>query len=459
MSIPLNHSLKKLVYCCQLRQQQGKSLIAAVHLWYFHFALAHAFADKCLKTLTYSFFIISVLLTILLCFALDNSPQTIVIQGLNHDDIQRAKQILHAPAEQKDSLKTISLNQKDLNIAASYLLDHFVENTSMIQFLDDRLLFQIAIFVPENPWGRYLDFHFCLKQLDNGIIIKSFKIGEISIPDPAANKLIPFLVHHTSLEHYWQAMSQLIKDVRITKHSIDVSYIGTISDTVKQLVSDKNKDYPNLTLYQQEINDIVTLHDPTWRLSISDLLKPLFLSALYRSTEQTAIQENRTIIIAVASYIYKNDLRQFLPIGLVYNKEYLVFAYKRIDIPQHFITSAFLTAVDSSLLSQQISIDKEVGDAQKGTGFSFIDLSADRAGTRFGQLAVASPKQARRLQEMMAQIHDYTAFLPDIADLPEHMDEQAFKEKYTNTESENYKQLLQLIDKRINALAIYQTDL
>lgn len=411
---------------------------------------------KLFKSLLYSLIVLSLLVAILLCFALDDSPQSIVLQGLNRSDIERAKQLLHVTPEEQQSIKTVSFNQKDLNIATSYLLNHFVENTSLVLILEDRILFQIAIFVPENPWGRFLDFHFALRQNGNSIKIKSFKIGEISIPDPAANILIPFIVHHTVLNDYWLAASQYIKNVQITPKTLEISYLGSLLDSAKQLAINKHREYPNLHLYQQQINDIVSQHDPAWRLSLSELLQPLFLSALHRSTLENAIQENRTVIIAVASYIYKNDLRQFLPLGLIYSKEYLVFAYKRIDLPQHFIASALLTAVDSSLLSQQIGIDKEVGDSQYGSGFSFIDISADRAGIRFGQLAIASPQQARKLQENMAEIKDYSAVLPNIEGLPEHMDEETFKQNYGGVESAAYKDMIQLIDQRIAALPVYQ---
>jgi hypothetical protein len=409
-----------------------------------------------LKIFLYSSGVLATLLSILLCFALDNSPQEIVFQGFNREDIQRAKQLLHVDPEEQESIKTLSLNQKDLNIAVSYLLDHFVENTSEISIYSDRICSQIAVFVRPNPWGRYLDFHFCLKQNQDEIRIKSFKIGEISIPDPAANILIPFIIQHTALKKYWQKMSLYITNVRITPQTMEVSYLGKLIEAGKQLAIQKHKDYPNLHLYQEQINQIAIEHDPNWRLSLSDITQPLFLAALHRSTVDTAIQENRAIIIAVASYIYKSELRNFLPIGLLYSKEYLVFAYKRNDIPQHFIASALLTAVDSPLLSQQVGVDKEVGDSQKGSGFSFIDLSADRAGIRFGQQAVASPTEARRFQEKMAEIKDYTAMLPDIEGLPEHMNEQSFKERYTSTESDSYKEMIRLIDSRIAALPIYQ---
>ncbi|MDD4913710.1 MAG: hypothetical protein PHW13_01560 [Methylococcales bacterium] len=410
---------------------------------------------KICKRLLYAVLALLGLIIVLLCFALDNSPQTIVLQGLDRDDIQRAKQLLHVSPEDRQSLKTVSLNEKDLNIATRYLLNHFVENTSQVLILKDRILFQIAVFVPDNPWGRYLDFHFALKQNAGSIRIKSFKIGEISIPDPAANILIPFIVHNTGLNQYWLAANRYIRDVHITPQTLEVSYLGSIVETAKQLAINTHREYPGLYLYQQQINDIVSNHDPKWRLSLSELLQPLFVSALHRSNQHTAIQENRALIIAVASYIYKNDLRKFLPIGLLYSKEYLVFAYKRIDIPQHFIASALLTAVDSSLLSQQVGIDKEVGDSQKGSGFSFIDLLSDRAGMRFGQLAVASALQARRLQEIMAGVRDYSDFIPNIDGLPEHMDEATFKKNYGGIDTPAYQNMIRLIDSRISALPVY----
>ncbi|MGZ4999049.1 MAG: hypothetical protein ACXV7F_02030 [Methylomonas sp.] len=398
----------------------------------------------------------ALLLTILLCFALDDSPQPKIHQGMTHDDIQRAKQLLYVTPEDRQSIKTVNLNQKDLNIAASYLLSHFVENTTDIQILEDKITFQIAVFVPKNPWGRYLDFSFSLRQVGDSIRVKSFKIGEISIPDPTANRLIPLIVRSTFLNQYWLAGTEYIKKVQITPQTLDVSYLGSIVDAAKELAIKKHRNYPNLYLYQQQINDIVSRHDPEWRLSLSDLLQPLFLSAYQRSDENTAIQENRAVIIAVASYIYKNELRRYLPLGLVYSKEYPVFAYKRIDIPQHFIASALVTAVDSSLLSEQMGIDKEIGDAQQGSGFSFIDLTADRSGTQFGRLAIASPRQARALQRMMSEIKHYSAVIPDIQGLPEHMDEPTFKLQYEGVDSPAYREMIREIDSRIAALPLYQ---
>ena len=181
---------------------------------------------KLIKVFLYTLLFIAVSIAVLLCFALDNSPQTVVMQGMNREEIRRAKQLLHVAPDELDKIQTVRLDQKDLNIAVGYLLSHFVENTTMVELLDDRVIFQIAVFVPENPWGRYLDFHFVLKQNENGITIKSLKIGEISIPDRAANILIPYLVQHTVLNKYWLTLTEYVKAIRIISRRLGSQLFG-----------------------------------------------------------------------------------------------------------------------------------------------------------------------------------------------------------------------------------------
>jgi len=414
---------------------------------------------KCLKKLLGIVLWISgitaVILSILLCFAIDDSPQEIIIQGLTHQDIDRAKQLLHIKPEERNNIKHLSLNAKDLNIATGYLLSHFIENTTAVQFLPQRIWFQIALFVPPSPWGRYLDISFTIRHDQQKIYIKSFKIGEISIPDPAANTLLPFIVHHSKLEQYWQLAQQYVQNIAITETTVEIDYLSQLVDEAKQLAVQKHHDYPSLPFYQQQINEIVSQHDPAWRLSLSALLQPLFKMAQQRSDASSAIQENKAVILAVASYIFKGELRRFLPLGLIYSKEYPVYAYKRIDIPEHFIGSAMIAAVGNGVISQQLGVDKEIGDAQRGSGFSFVDINSDKSGTRFGELATSSPESAQRIQNIMAEIKDYTAFIPDPQGLQEHMEESLFKELYVSVESSSYQAVINDINHRISSLEIY----
>ena len=214
---------------------------------------------------------------------------------------------------------------------------------------------------------------------------------------------------------------------------------------------------PALSIYQQKIADIIAHHDSAWRLSLAELLKPLFEMAYRRSSLDNAIEENRLVIMSVNNYVNKKDLSPIKPV-VTKGKQYEAFLYKRIDLAQHFIGSAALTASVDNQVAKVVGEEKELSDAQGGSGFSFIDLTADKAGTRFGEVATASPESARQLQLAMSQIKDYTDFMPDPRDLPEKMNEADFKSRYGSIHSLAYQELSKKIDARIAAIPLYKTN-
>ena len=55
----------------------------------------------------------------------------------------------------------------------------------------------------------------------------------------------------------------------------------------------------------------------------------------------------------------------------------------------------------------------------------------------------------------MANIKDYTDFMPNPNDLPEHMNDAEFKERYQSVNSENYQKLSKEIDERITSIPLY----
>jgi hypothetical protein len=70
-------------------------------------------------------------------------------------------------------------------------------------------------------------------------------------------------------------------------------------------------------------------------------------------------------------------------------------------------------------------------------------------------LATASPEQARKLQQILANTNDYASIIPNPQDLPEHMDEESFKQRYSEVGSPAYQAVIEQIEARIKQLAIY----
>ena len=101
------------------------------------------------------------------------------------------------------------------------------------------------------------------------------------------------------------------------------------------------------------------------------------------------------------------------------------------------------------------NVYKEYEDRKVTSGFSFTDLAADRAGVRLGELATASDTSARRIQKIMSSKKlSESVFMPKTRDLPEGISAAVFQSKYQEGKGAEYQRIINLIEKRIAALAI-----
>lgn len=400
-----------------------------------------------------------VLLGLLLFFALDNRPLVKLTSHnqLTQQDIQRARHILNSTKPSQHNLTTLSLTEKDLNIALNYLLNRNIKSSSYIHLDDDLVNFNISLLIPGNHFfGHFLNFRFKLIKNEGYPSISALIIGKIKIADEFAGLIIENIIKHSPLQQYYILATQHIRNIQINAHQINITYHSDGPPTTEIFAQTVTN--PALVIYQQKIVDIVNEHDSRWRLSIADLMQPLFKLAYQRSTPETAIDENRSVIFALSSYINKKDIQAYLPLNLITDpvKQHPAFMYQRIDMSKHFIASAALTATGVGVIAQMLGQEKELRDAQSGSGFSFIDLAGDRAGMYFGQYATSSAKNARQLQLKMSQITSYRAFMPDVTDLPENMNEQQFKSRFGSVYSQAYQNMLKVIDKRVSRANIYQ---
>lgn len=126
---------------------------------------------------------------------------------------------------------------------------------------------------------------------------------------------------------------------------------------------------------------------------------------------------------------------------------------QRDDMAQHFLLSALLSWQGGERLAQALGLAKELADARGGSGFSFNDLAADEAGTRFGQLSAAEP---RRLLASLAAGLPSSDYFPDIEDLPEFLSEREFRARYGQVGSPAYEAEMARVRGRVAALALYR---
>jgi uncharacterized protein YfiM (DUF2279 family) len=413
-----------------------------------------------IKPLRFVFFLLATPILIggiVSLFAIEESTITQQNWNLTHADIQDVLKAINNPHSKTQH--QLELSEKNLNITLSYLLNYYSHGASQITVEQTQLDFKVALLLNNRYFKKYLNFSFKLTKQDGYPSINQLKIGNIHIADEYADLILEKIIQHTPLKDYYTFASEHIKKIHISPaHALVIDYIPPSSTDLKSKLSLHNQSIQSVLFYQQQITHIIAKHNPRWRLSLAELFQPLFKQAYQRSTLKTAVSENRLVLIAISTYVNKSEIESYIPFDISPStgKQYPAFLYKRPDMAKHFMASAVLAANGASSIAQKLGQQKELNDAKHGSGFSFIDLAGDRAGLTFGQFAIASPTKAKKLQKRIAEIEDYTAFMPEVRDLPEHMSDTDFKNKFKSVDSDRYKKMLAKIDQRISSLEIYQ---
>lgn len=398
---------------------------------------------------------ILILATLLVFFGVSDQPELKLDWAMTQADINRAKKILHEGSKTlPDESGTIALSLADLNLVGNYLLNRFSKGKALIALKDSKIRFEVTAALPKNILGKYININFRLGHEDGNPLptLTKFKAGKLLLPSKVAAFLLNVVIKQTPLNQYFLLATDSVKAVTIDDKHVTITYHPSRASlkTAREILTHNNTD-DDTSAYQHKLTEIVRSHDPNWRLSLADLLQPLFALAYQRSRPETAVEANRIVINTINDYVNNSKTAANPP-----KPYYPAFLYKRIDLAQHFIGAAAITASVNSQIAQVLGEEKELQDAHGGSGFSFVDLSADKAGTRFGELATANQDSARKIQQAMTKIKDYTDFMPDPRTLPEHMDEATFKARYGAVGSEAYDKVSKEIDALINATTIYK---
>jgi hypothetical protein len=131
----------------------------------------------------------------------------------------------------------------------------------------------------------------------------------------------------------------------------------------------------------------------------------------------------------------------------------------RQDLKLHFLYSAFLEQLGQVKVANRIGELKELLDTNtNGSGYSFADLAADKAGAMFSKKLGESDEIAIRVIETIANTNDESLFFPFVHDLPEGYKSSKFKQVIGSIDSDIYKKLENKIDLRIRNLVAFSSD-
>lgn len=175
----------------------------------------------------------------------------------------------------------------------------------------------------------------------------------------------------------------------------------------------------------------------------------------------TLVQQNRGAIMALGIALGHERLSRF--VGLDQQSDLVRSAASlragtalrgREDWARHYTLSAALAVLGHPFISDAGGLVKEQLDfLSGGSGFSFGDLAADRAGVRFAAAATRSDPDAKSMRDRIRAGFAVDHFFPLIADLPENLTVAQFRERYGAAGSEPYREQVAEIERRIDRCA------
>ncbi|MGK2286944.1 hypothetical protein [Pedomonas sp. V897] len=198
--------------------------------------------------------------------------------------------------------------------------------------------------------------------------------------------------------------------------------------------------------------------------SFATFVNTTFRIVVQRSERRDPAAETRAALVALSMITLgpdaKNLARMVAPFDAPCVPEPSLFTLAgRTDLPKHFSLSAALSILFADRFSRAAGEWKELSDsaASGGTGFSFVDLMADRAGLRLGMAANGDLSLLREVQYGLAYVGD-ERLLPVAAlrRLREGLSYKAFEEQYVSINDERYRQMIAQIDEELDRIPLYK---
>ncbi|MGY6276969.1 hypothetical protein [Methylomonas sp. MgM2] len=403
---------------------------------------------------------IGLLLLLLVCVPLlsvEDKPLLRHRADLSPQRIAQGKRVLESndPRHLKSGMVTQArLTERDLDLAINYAANQILDGVAGLSIASGRAWLSVTLNLPDNPVGRFLNVKVELRQTRTRPKIDHMTIGKLRIPAVVAEPIFQYAVMHFMPGADWKSLAAMIKRVEFRPKQTIVTYQWR-DDLPGKLGAAlwPDSDQNRLAFYQSKL---VTLTRASRRqLKLTALMNPLFRLAAERSRHGDAIAENRALILVLASYVNSKDPAKLIPVASAWPRPVwrTVTLNGRSDLSKHYLVSAMLAAYAGTPLADAVGIYKEIEDARGGSGFSFNDIAADRAGRRMGELAVKTDAAARRIQRQLA-IAKESDFMPATADLPEFMPEAEFRRRFGGLQGAKYRQMMIDIDRRIAELAI-----
>ena len=286
------------------------------------------------------------------------------------------------------------------------------------------------------------------------------RVGQVTLPAHVLNDMLRPVIGEVQLIPEIRTLLESMQTVLITEQGLVVEgrrdqLRQALLPLLRRGVQADDVQLSRIQAYcQQAVR--VSSRLPEGDLKLARLMRAMFQLADQRSQTADPVQENRAALLALA-YLIGNSPAASL-IGPVMSADELQLAQRRLgrvtvrgreDLARHMLISCGLVLLSNEQFSATVGLWKERLDAESGSGFSFVDLLADRVGLRLAQRATSDRNSAETLQFRLREDWDPADLFPVITDLPEGIGQREFQQTYGDGTGEAFRRLEREIDRRI----------
>jgi hypothetical protein len=399
----------------------------------------------------------------LAALAVQDTPSVRNDTRLSVDDVARAKRLLaeNNPRTLRDGeRRAVKLSERELNLLLSYVLPD--SYACKVDLAAGKARFLASLRLPDNPIGPYLNLDFDMLETTGLPSAGRLHLGHLRLPDWLLRAVAGFadLRLAARLPEYRELLES-IDSVKVGENAVRVVYRWQAS--LAEQLQERGREF----MLPPEQRRRVLYYYGTIRSaaeslprgsSLAGIIGPLFARARDRTAAGAdPVEENRALLLALGMVMQGANPDRLatdaeIPVPRVRGLRATLRG--RGDLAQHFAISAALAAGGGSELADVIGVFKELSDSQGGSGFSFADLLADRAGVVLAEQALGS--SAAQMQRALAGRYEESLIMPPIGQLPEGLQELEFRSRYEDLDSEAYERVSRELERRIAMLPIYR---
>jgi hypothetical protein len=303
---------------------------------------------------------------------------------------------------------TLIFGEKDIDGMFALLSRGIPRLVGDADISDNGLAVAATLRLPQNPFRNFVNLRFGMKPFATGLTLSDATIGTIRVPGPAVVAMLQYGLDAALGDDTGKRLLQSVRSVQFRKDQAHLR-IRPLPDLKGRLLAFSERlkgvrdgvallgDRETITVYYAKLVELERVNWDRRNFSLAEILAPLFVLARDRSSFGAPTDENQAALMALIIYLGDSRFEKLTgPVrtGVLqghHGRSEPVTLNGRHDLLLHFIISAGLKVVADQGVAMAIGEFKELLDSNRGgTGFSFVDLGADRTGLMFAEMATAS---------------------------------------------------------------------